>query len=222
MSIKLAISGYKGRMGSRLLELASKDKDFEVAVKLEQKDDPEQIKNADILIEFTTPDATLEHILTASKYKKAVVIGTTGLSTAQIESIKNAAKQIPILFSPNMSIGVNLLFKLIGDVSKNLGKDYDAEIIETHHKTKMDAPSGTAKRFLKELSAGRDKPIPVHSLRIADVIGEHTIVFAGNSERIELTHRAHSRDVFASGALKGAKWLIGKPAGLYDMQDVLK
>lgn len=219
--IKLAISGYKGRMGSRLLELASKDKDFEVVARIEKGDDTEPLKNADVLIEFTTPEATMSHLIQAVKYKKSVVIGTTGLTPEQIENIKEASRHIPILFSPNMSIGINLLFRFIGDIAKGLGKDYDIELIEAHHKTKVDAPSGTAKRFIKELCDATGKQIPAHSLRLGDIIGEHIIIFAGNSERIEITHKAHSRDVFALGALRGAKWLAKKPQGLYDMQDVL-
>lgn len=219
--IKLAISGYKGKMGSRLLELASKDKDFEVSVKLEYGDNPDQIKNADILVEFTTPEATMEHIKVALKYKRAIVIGTTGLSDEDVRFIRDSSRDIPVLLSPNMSIGVNLLFRLVGDVAKSLGEAYGVEVIETHHRTKKDAPSGTAKRFSKEILDATGREATIHSLRIGDVVGEHTIIFAGNSERIEITHRAHSRDVFALGALRAAKWLINKPPGLYDIQDVL-
>lgn len=235
--IKVAISGCAGRMGSRILELAKKDKRFNVSVLLERSahpavgsqikdvtvtDNPEYIKEADVLIEFTTPTATVEHIQVAARYQKKAVIGTTGLSPEQKDIIKEAGKRIPIVFSPNMSLGINLLFRFSGDVARVLGSDYDIEIVESHHRYKKDAPSGTARRLAEILSDASGRNIPVHSLRVGDVVGEHSIVFAGNCETIEIIHRANSRDVFALGALKAAEFITKKSQGLYDMQDVLK
>ena len=234
--IKLAISGCGGRMGTRILNLALKDKTFEVTALLEHArhklvgknlngikvtDDSSQIKKADVLIEFTAPQGTIEHLKAALKLKKAMVIGTTGLTVEQVDSIVAASKRIPIVFAPNMSVGVNLVFTLVGDIARALGKDYDIEVVESHHKAKKDAPSGTAKKIAELITEVTKKGTPVHALRMGDVVGDHTIVFAGNSERIELTHRAHSRDVFAVGALKASKFIVNKKPKLYNMQDVL-
>jgi len=193
------------------------------------------------VIDFTIPDATLEHVRVAAEGKKPIVIGTTGLNSAQIGDIEKFSAVIPVVLAPNMSLGVNVLFKLVGEVSKTLGGDYDIEIVEMHHRFKVDAPSGTALK-LAELAAkglgvkleeagvfgrkgliGERKPkeIGVMTLRGGDVVGEHTVIFAGLGERIELTHRASSRDTFARGALRAAKWVVDKLPGLYSMQDVL-
>lgn len=183
------------------------------------------ISAGDVLIEFTRPEATVEHVRLAAQLKKPVVIGTTGLSEAQRSAIAEAAKTIPIVLSPNMSVGVNLLFELVRTAAQRLGLAYDVEVIEAHHKAKLDQPSGTAKRLAELLAESRRQPlekIPVHAIRAGDIVGDHTIVFAGTSERLELTHRAHSRDAFAVGALRAAQFLAHRPAGLYDMRDVLK
>ena len=121
-----------------------------------------------------------------------------------------------------MSVGVNVLFSVLPEIAKKLGQDYNIEIVEAHHKAKKDAPSGTAKKFAQILADATQKEIPTHAIRLGDIVGDHTIIFCGNSERIEIKHQAHSRDLFAIGALKAAKWVFGKPAGLYSMQDVLK
>jgi len=235
--IKLGIAGACGRMGRRIYELASQDRDFEITMLLEKKGTPQIGKEIgklkvssnpdgmfliDVLVDFTVPEATEVNVDFALKHKKALVLGTTGLNETQIKKIEEAAKFIPIVFSPNMSVGVNVLFSFLPELAKGLGADYDIEIIEAHHKTKKDAPSGTAKKFAQVLSDVTQKNIPVHAIRLGDIVGDHTVIFCGNAERIEIKHQAHSRDVFAKGALKAAKWIVGKPAGLYSMQEVLK
>ncbi|MBU4298882.1 4-hydroxy-tetrahydrodipicolinate reductase [Patescibacteria group bacterium] len=219
--IKLAISGGAGRMGSAIWNLALADSDFEVAVVLERSGHPlvgsdaNQIEKADVLIEFTAPEATIDHLNYALKYQKPMVIGTTGLNEAQIKLIKEASKKIPILFSPNMSIGINVLFSIISGLAKKLSS-WDVEIIEVHRKAKKDAPSGTAKKFAQLISQVSGKEIPTHSLRVGDVAGDHTITFAGEGERIEISHRAQSPILFAKGALVLTKKLIKMPPGLYE------
>lgn len=183
------------------------------------------LQAGDVLIEFTRPEPTLDHVALARELKKPVVIGTTGFTDDQHRQIVEAAKEIPIVLSPNMSVGVNLLFELVRTASERLGLAYDVEVIEAHHRAKEDRPSGTAKRLAEVAAEGRRQPaerIPIHSIRAGDIVGDHTVVFAGPSERVELTHRAHSRDAFAVGALRAARFLHGiRRAGLYDMRDVL-
>ncbi|MBI4322748.1 MAG: 4-hydroxy-tetrahydrodipicolinate reductase [Candidatus Omnitrophica bacterium] len=249
MSIKLVISGCAGRMGSRIAALALGDSMFSVAGALEAaghralgqdlgvwlggqalgvriaSDAAEALRSADVLIEFTQPQATLEHLRLARQLKKATVIGTTGLSGQERAAIVEAARDIPIVFSPNMSVGVNLLFELAQLAAQRLGPAYDVEVIEAHHRAKRDAPSGTAKRLAEGLAASRKQPverIPVHAIRAGDIVGDHTVIFAGPAERLELTHRAHSRDVFAQGALKAAQFVATQRPGLYDMSHVLR
>jgi len=235
--IKLGIAGVCGRMGRRIFELASFDKDFEVALALERKgipqigrelarlkisSSPDGLFLVDVFVDFTTPEGTETNLDYVAKYKKAAVIGTTGLNESQLGKIEEISKIVPILFSANMSVGVNVLFSILPEISKRLGPDYSIEIVEAHHKAKKDAPSGTAKKFAQVLADIARREIPVHAIRLGDIVGDHTIIFCGNSERIEIKHQAHSRDLFALGALKAAKWIFGKPAGLYSMQDVLK
>ena len=251
MTIKLVISGCCGRMGSRIASLGLRDTGFTVAGAIESAghqavghdlgsrlsqgspigvpitDDAKAAINAgDVLIEFTGPEATIEHVRLAAQLKKPAVIGTTGLTDAQRAEIVQAAKTIPIVLSPNMSVGVTLLFELAQLAAQRLGSAYDIEIVEAHHKAKLDSPSGTAKRLAEVVAEGRRQPIekiPVHAIRAGDIVGDHTVVFAGPSERLELTHRAQSRDVFAQGALRAARFLAGRPpAKLYDMRDVLR
>ena len=243
--IKIIISGISGKMGSRIGVLASQDKNIEIAGGLEDSSSPaigrdigefiaigkinkkieadfnKVVSFCDVLIEFTGPSATMEHLEDAVKNKKAMVIGTTGFSKDETGKIKEASGKIPIVFSPNMSIGANLMFKITEEVAAALGKDYEAEIIEAHHDQKKDAPSGTAKRLGEAVSKVKGKMPPIHSVRLGDIVGDHTVVFAGKGERIELTHRAHSRDAFAKGALDAAKFLAGKKPGLYTMADVI-
>jgi len=235
--IKLGIAGVCGKMGRRIFELACNDKDFEVALALEKKglpqigkelgkvkisSNPDGMFLIDVFIDFTTSEAAGENLDYLAKYRKALILGTTGFNDAQIKKIEEASKVVPIVFSPNMSVGVNILFEMLPQIAKKLGPDYGIEIVEAHHKAKKDAPSGTAKKFGRILADVTRKEIPTHAVRLGDIVGDHTIIFCGNSERIEIKHQAHSRDLFALGALKAAKWITGKPAGLYSMQDVLK
>ncbi|MCU0665736.1 MAG: 4-hydroxy-tetrahydrodipicolinate reductase [Candidatus Omnitrophica bacterium] len=235
--IKLGISGACGKMGRRIYELAAHDKDIEVTLLLEKKGTPligrevgklkvssnsDGIFLIDVLVDFTLPEsieATLDYV---ARYKKALVLGTTGLSQEQIKKVEEVSAVVPVVFTPNMSIGVNVLFSILPEIAKRLGKDYDIEVVEAHHKFKKDAPSGTAKKIVSILEESTGKKIPAHAVRLGDIVGDHTIIFCGNSERIEIKHQAHTRDLFAVGAVKAAKWVAGKPAGLYTMQDVLK
>lgn len=257
--IKVAVAGAKGRMGSLIANLTLGKPDFKL-VGVTEKPDSEIIgkeftngvkfysslkeipEKPNVFIDFTTPKATLQNIKDAKDLGISMVIGTTGFSEEGKREIEEASKEIPIVFSPNMSLGVNLLFKLVGEVARALkDKGYDVEIFEIHHRFKKDAPSGTAlklaeiiaKELEKNLSevavygrkgqVGERKPeeIGILSARMGDVVGEHTVYFATLGERIELTHRATSRETFARGALVAAKWVAGKKAGLYTMFDVL-
>jgi 4-hydroxy-tetrahydrodipicolinate reductase len=235
--IKLGIAGASGRMGRRIFELASHDREFELSLALEKKgtpmigkdlgklkisSSPDGVFLIDVLVDFTTPEATESNLDYVAKYKKALVLGTTGLNDSQLKKVEDVSKIVPIVFSPNMSVGVNVLFAILPEIAKRLGPDYNIEIIEAHHKAKKDAPSGTAKKFGQILAEATKKEMPIHSIRLGDIVGDHTVIFCGNSERIEIKHQAHSRDLFAVGALKAAKWVFGKPAGLYSMLDVLK
>lgn len=235
--IKLGIGGVCGRMGRRIFELASCDKQFELTLALERKgtpaigkelgrlrisSSPDGLFLIDVFVDFTTPDATEQNLDYVARYKKALVLGTTGLNEAQLRKVEDISKIAPVVFSPNMSVGVNVLFGVLPEIAKRLGPDYSIEIVEAHHKRKLDAPSGTAKKIGQVLADATRKEIPIHAIRLGDIVGDHTVIFCGNSERIEIKHQAHSRDLFALGALKAAKWVAGKPAGLYSMQDVLK
>jgi 4-hydroxy-tetrahydrodipicolinate reductase len=235
--IKLGIAGVCGKMGRRIFELACNDKNFEVTLALEKKgipqigrelgkikisSSPDGIFLIDVFIDFTTPEGTQENLDYLARYKKAAVIGTTGLNDVQLKKVEEVSQIVPIIFSPNMGIGVNVLFTMLPEIAQRLGPDYSIEIVEAHHKAKKDAPSGTAKKFGQILADITKREIPIHAIRLGDIVGDHTIIFCGNSERIEIKHQAHSRDLFALGALKAAKWVMGKPAGLYSMQDVLK
>ena len=235
--IKLGITGACGKMGRRIFEFAAFDKDFEVALALEKKGTPligrelgklkvssnlDGLFLVDVLVDFTLPEAVEEHLNYVAKYKKALVLGTTGLSDAQKNKVEEISRIVPVVFTPNMSVGVNVLFSILPEIAKRLGPDYSVEIVEAHHKAKKDAPSGTAKKMAEVITQVTNKNIPTHSIRLGDIFGDHTVVFCGNSERIEIKHQAHSRDLFVVGALKAAKWVSQKPAGLYSMQEVLK
>jgi 4-hydroxy-tetrahydrodipicolinate reductase len=196
---------------------------------------------ADVWIDFSAPAATMVNLQAAVACGAAMVIGTTGLSAADKEKVAAAAKTIPVVFTPNMSMGLNVMLKLIADAARLLGPGYDIEIVETHHRLKRDAPSGTALRLAEAVAeaSGRDlaqtarydrhgdigprtdAEIGIQTLRGGDVFGDHTVFFLGQGDRLEITHRASSRDTFAHGAVRAALWLAGKPAGLFDMQDVL-
>lgn len=262
--IKICVSGACGRMGRRILELAASLPDmglggaFDLPENAGQKivlngsdaddntvvvgNNPEdEIANADVLIDFTVAHACINNIHAAVTAGKPVVVGTTGLHPEQVKSLLEFARKVPIVYAPNMSIGVNLLFKLTREVAATLGLDYNIEIMEIHHNQKKDSPSGTAVRLAERAAEGVGLAYPndivfgregmvgarpecqigVHALRGGDVVGEHTVSFIGNGERIELVHKAHNRDNFARGALLAAKYVVDKKAGLYDMQDVL-
>ena len=235
--IKLGIAGVCGKMGRRIFELASQQRDFELSLALEQKgtpvigkdlgklkisSSPDGLFLVDVFIDFTVPEATETNLDYVARYKKALVLGTTGLNDKQLQKVEEISKVVPVVFSPNMSVGVNVLFGILPELAKRLGPDYHIEITEAHHRGKKDSPSGTAKKFAQVLNEATKRDIPTHSIRLGDIIGDHTIIFCGNSERIEVKHQAHTRDLFALGALKAAKWIADKPAGLYSMQDVLK
>jgi 4-hydroxy-tetrahydrodipicolinate reductase len=198
-------------------------------------------RGADVVVDFTSFEASAAHAETCAERGVALVIGSTGFTAPARARVEAAARKVPVVLSPNMSVGVNVLFALVGEAARTLGDAYDVEILEMHHKKKKDAPSGTAMRLAevaaaalrrdpsKDLAFARhgmigERPpreIGVQTLRGGDVVGEHTVYFVGEGERLELTHRATSRDQFARGAVRAARWLVGKPAGLYDMADVL-
>ncbi len=235
--IKLAVSGCHGRMGQRITYLALEDKLFKVTTLFEHKDHPKAkepieniaistdssaLKNCKVLIEFTTPQATLEHLEACAKYKVGMVIGTTGLNEAQIKKIKSTSKKIPIVFSSNMSVGVNVLFKLTELAAKKLGQTYSMKIIEAHHIHKKDAPSGTAKTLAQVAEAASKQKIQdIQSIREGEIIGDHTIFFESGEDLLSIAHHAKTRDIFAKGALVAAKFVAKKKTGLFDMQDVL-
>jgi 4-hydroxy-tetrahydrodipicolinate reductase len=196
--------------------------------------------DSDVIIDFTTPESSLKTLDAAVSCKKSVVIGTTGFSTEQKKYIAQAAEKIRCVFAPNMSIGVNVLFKIVEDVSKTLGNAYDVEIMEAHHKFKKDAPSGTAVRLSEIIADSLDrdinevgvygrkgmtertsKEIGIHTIRAGDIVGEHQVLYGGMGETLELSHRAQSRETFARGSIRAAKWVVNQSPGLYDMQDVL-
>jgi 4-hydroxy-tetrahydrodipicolinate reductase len=199
------------------------------------------VSEGQVVIDFTAPQAAMIHLAIAAQAKVPVVVGTTGFSVADLGKTREIGSSVPCVLSPNMSIGVNVLFKVLAQVASALGEAYDVEIVETHHRFKKDAPSGTALKMAQVVAEalGRDldatgiygrkglvgergkEEIAIHALRAGDVVGDHTVIFGGMGERIEVTHRAHSRDNFARGALRAAHWVIGRPPGLYDMQDVL-
>ncbi|MDD5436476.1 MAG: 4-hydroxy-tetrahydrodipicolinate reductase [Candidatus Omnitrophica bacterium] len=222
--IKICISGSTGKMGSRIVELAKEDADLRVCGAFDAvEENPEQfVEAAECLIEFTAPQATIDHLALCEKHKKPMVIGTTGLSDEERDKIKAASAKIPIVFSPNMSVGVNLLFKLVADAAKVLGTDYSVQILEAHHSQKKDAPSGTAKeiaRIVKETKGNGE--VPIESVREGDIVGEHTVTFESNVDLVEITHSAKTRDIFVKGALAAAKFVVTQKHGLFTMKDVL-
>lgn len=235
--IKLGVSGACGRMGRRIIYFAGKEKDVTVLFGLEVKgcpdvnkkvegvmivDDLQAVRTCDCLIDFTAPQATIEHLSCAVDFKKAVVIGTTGLDEGHISKIKEASKHIPIVFSPNMSVGVNLLFKLTG-IAASVLKDYGVYIEEAHHVHKKDSPSGTAKKIAQVINEHgfHIRSEEIKAIREGEIIGDHKIVFESDTDKIEISHSAKTRDIFAQGAVVAAKWVVSKKPGLYSMGDVL-
>ncbi len=263
--IKVAVTGAAGRMGGRIITLITEAEGLEVAGAIEMAgharlgddagyvagcgdlgvaitDSLEQgLASADVLIDFTWPEVTIGNAEVCARLGKAMVVGTTGLNPEQREIIKRIAQSSPVVFAPNMSVGVNVCFKLLKDMAKTLGEGFDVEIVELHHNKKKDSPSGTAVRMGEIVADALDRnydevanyhregmcgersqeEIGMQTVRGGDIVGEHTVYFIGMGERIELTHRAMSRDMFARGAVRAAGWLAEKPVGLYDMQDVL-
>jgi 4-hydroxy-tetrahydrodipicolinate reductase len=222
--VHVLLVGSAGRMGKVIVDLAKEEPNVEIVAQCDLGDDvAAAMKNCDVAIDFSQPGAVEGICRAALQGRRPLVIGTTGHSPEQRRLIEEAAKSVPIVFASNFSVGVNALFALTGKAVKILGDEFDLEIIETHHVMKKDAPSGTAKTLAEILKHARtsDKKIPIQSVREGEVVGEHTVIFDGPGERLELVHRARSRDTFAKGALRAAEWVIGKPAGLYTMQDVL-
>ena len=262
---KVIVAGAAGRMGARIIRAVTETDSLELTGAFERPDHPDigrdaglaagvgelgcPIKNTlqdviadgDVIIDFTIPAATLKNIALVAQAGKAMVVGTTGFAPEELDWIKDAAREIRMVMAPNMSVGVNLLFKMVGDVARILGPEYDLEITEAHHRFKKDAPSGTAGKLAEVLASATGRNIAdcgvygrqgmvgqrtndeigVMAIRAGDIVGEHTVIYGGIGERIEITHRAHSRDTFARGAVRAAGWVVEQPPGLYDMQDVL-
>ncbi|HLW36099.1 MAG TPA: dihydrodipicolinate reductase C-terminal domain-containing protein [Chthoniobacterales bacterium] len=220
--VRLCLIGAKGRMGRTIVDLARKDSKIEVVAQCDLGDAIETaLQNCDVAVDFSNANAIDEVCSAASKNKKALVIGTTGHTAEQRQLIEKIAKSLPVVFASNFSVGVNTLFALTRRAAEILGEDFAAEITETHHTKKKDAPSGTAKTLGEILQQAGKSDVPIQSIREGDVVGDHSVFFTGPNERLELTHRAGSREIFARGALRAAEWVVGKPAGLYSMQDVL-
>lgn len=256
--MKLAVAGAGGRMGRALIEAIEADGGLTLAAALEAAGAPAigqvaagevtigadidaGVRACDALIDFTRPEGTLRHLASCARHGRAMVIGTTGFSAAQVAEIRAAGQRIAIAFSPNFAVGVNVLFRLVDTAARALAEGYDIEIVEAHHRHKVDAPSGTALR-LGEIAAratGRDfqkaavhgregdvgersrGEIGFHAVRGGDIVGEHTVMFAGSGERLELVVRSQSRMTYAAGAVRAAKWLRKQAPGVYDMADVL-
>jgi len=262
---KIGVIGAGGRMGQRIVATICEDEAVQLAGALESKQSPllgkdaanvagcgesgilltdsldELVSASDVIIDFSTPDATLDHMEAVARGSKAIVIGTTGHTPDQKVAFDRLAQKNSVVMAPNMSVGVNVMWRLLDQAARVLGDDYDVEIVEAHHRNKEDAPSGTAMRSAEVVAEalGRDlakdavyhregrtgprgaKEIGLQAIRGGDIVGDHTIYFAGIGERLEITHRASSRDTFAKGAVRAAKWIAGKGAGLYNMQDVL-
>jgi len=239
---KIIITGSKGRMGRALVSCAAHYSDLQVVGQIDQGDDlRSMIQQGDVVIDFSSHSATPAIATLCAAHKKAMVVGTTGHSDEGRIQIANCQSQIPIVLSSNFSTGVNALFWLTRKAAEILGPGFDLEIVEMHHRLKRDAPSGTARTLAEILAAVRKQQlekvarhgragivgertaeeIGVHSVRGGDVVGDHTVIFAAMGERVELTHKASTRETFANGALRAAQWVVKQKPGLYDMQDVL-
>jgi len=239
--IRIIITGAKGRMGQALVSCGKNCRDLKIVAAIDRGDDLKTvISKTDAVIDFSSHDATPEIVESCAKNKKAIVIGTTGHSNAEQSAIHKYQTKIPMVWASNFSTGVNTLFWLTRKAAEILGTDFDLEIIEMHHRLKKDAPSGTAKSLAEILAEVRQQQlekvarhgragivgertnseIGIHSIRGGDVVGDHTVIFANAGERLELTHKASSRDTFANGALRAALWVVKQKPGIYDMQDV--
>jgi len=220
--VRVALIGAKGRMGQTIVDLAKADPKIDIVAQSDLGDSIEAaLKDCDVAIDFSSASSIEEVCRAASQKTKALVIGTTGHSPDQRQLIEKTAKSLPIVLASNFSVGVNALFALTRRAAEIFSGEFKPEIVETHHAKKKDAPSGTAKTLGEILKTELKIDVPIESIRQGDVVGEHIVAFVGPSERLELTHRAGSREIFARGALRAAEWIVGKPAGLYSMQDVL-
>ena len=240
--LRILINGSKGRMGQAILAAVKYDPDVTVVAEIDHGDDfAAALPLCDAVIDFSHPTLTEGLARACVEAGKILVIGTTGHTDAQVAVIREAAKTIPVVFAPNFSVGVNTLFWLTRKAAEILGPDFDLEVVEMHHRLKKDSPSGTAKRLAEILAEVRDleynrdvrhgregivgertrTEIGMHAIRGGDVMGDHTVIYANVGERVELTHKASSRDTFARGSVRATKWAATQPAGLYDMQDVL-
>jgi 4-hydroxy-tetrahydrodipicolinate reductase len=223
--MKIAINGACGRMGQAVAKAAA-DAGVEVAALIDVVKAPGVARNlakkVDALIDFSTPEAALERLSECVKTKTPAIVCTTGFSDAQRAEIAAAAKKIPVVYSSNMSVGVNLLFKKVPEIARTLGESYDIDIIETHHRFKKDAPSGTAKTLAERIESATGRKPNVHAVRSGDVVGEHRIVFGTLGDSIEIIHRASTRDIFAKGSIEAAKWASRAKPGLYTMLDVIQ
>jgi len=258
----IAISGALGRMGQRIISLVSAAEDLVLTSALEVASSKGLGRDigalvgvgdmgvllsdtyqggAQVLVDFSLPGSTMERIAECIVYQTAILIGTTGFEPDQMDQIRAAAESIPVLIAPNMSVGVNVMFKFAAEIAKALGDGYDIEITETHHRFKKDAPSGTALKLAQVVADATDRSVPedlqhgrcgivglrsakeigIHALRSGDVVGEHVISFGTLGERIEIVHRAHSRDTFALGSIRAARFLADKTPGLYRIEDAL-
>lgn len=241
-TLRLLINGSRGRMGRALTACANEDQDFEIAALIDVGDDfAAAVPKCDAVVDFSHHSSIELVLARCVENRRPLVIGTTGHSEAQVACIQHASAQIPVVLSANYSTGVNMLFWLTRKAAEVLGKGYDVEVMEMHHNAKKDAPSGTAKRLAEILAAVRGltyiddvvhgrrgnvgerskTEIGMHAIRGGDVVGDHTVIFAGPGERVELTHKASGRETFARGALRAVRWVAGRAPGLYDMQDVL-
>jgi 4-hydroxy-tetrahydrodipicolinate reductase len=240
--IRIIITGSKGRMGQMLLACAARIPEIQVVGAVDQGDDIARcLADCDVVVDFSLHDASAAFAALCARNQKALVIGTTGHTEAEKADIRKQKEVIPIVWAANYSMGVNTLFWLTRKAAEILGPGFDLEIVEMHHRLKQDAPSGTAARLAEILASARQlslneaarhgrqglvgsrtaAEIGIHALRGGDVVGDHTVIFAAQGERVELTHRASSRETFANGALRAAVWVAGRVPGLYDMQDVL-
>lgn len=219
---RILLVGAAGRMGQAVIAAAERQPAVVIAATCNRGERIDQrINDCDVVVDFSNADATQEIFIACLRARKPLVTGTTGHSTAAKALIEQAARVIPIVAAPNFSIGINTLSWLVRHASDLLGESFDVEIVEAHHSEKKDAPSGTAKRLAQILGGRKAGEVVIHSIRGGDTVGDHTIIFAGAGERIELTHRASSRETFALGALRAASWVVDRPAGLYAMEDVL-
>ncbi|MCK5306381.1 MAG: 4-hydroxy-tetrahydrodipicolinate reductase [Candidatus Omnitrophica bacterium] len=265
--INVVLSGACGKMSGRIAAMMAGEKNIRIAAAIEKKghsgvgkkfsdvagidsnivacgitDDLKKIiNNIDVIVEFTTPKSTLEHLQEAVRFKKAIVIGTTGFNRIEVEKINNASQKIPVFFSPNTSIGVNLVFDILDKIGRALPLNYNVEIVETHHKFKKDAPSGTAKKMAEIIASSRkqnadkvviygrkgrteerpENQICIHALRAGGVKGKHEVRFVSEEDEIVITHSAFSRDIFAKGAVQAVKFIVKKNKGLYSTADLI-